>query len=1146
MADKYTKSQKKAVETIDGNVLVSASAGSGKTFVMIERLIKIILEGRAKVSEILAVTFTEAAAAEMKQKLVNALRKQLSVASDKAKIREALDETQTASISTIHKFCADLLRAYFYEIGLDPTFKIADKTVSDDLRARAADKVFEQNYENGDEDFLYLVRVFRSGRSDGELKKILGRLDEFACSEKDPDSVVDFWGVEPTEEEFKTIEKTLIDGFIERANVLLGQSDDLENYLSSSPIKKVGDYFGIVRAVLKSGVNAKTVRELSLVCQEKLPTAPSVKKELEEEKKALDGFKDKLKKLLADFASLSDDEEESKKDFLSTGRTVKAISKLLLSYRKKYAELKAEEACVDFSDLEHLAYKLLTTSPDVLQSVRNKYKYAFCDEYQDVNGVQEAILSLVAPDRLFMVGDVKQCIYAFRGCNPEIFAGKFAEYSEKGGNAIVLAENFRSTEGVLSAVNNVFSSTMTKKNSGVDYAAEPMKFGNLYPKNTGETIMNVIVGEKEKKDGPSGVYDLVKDATETEEKDSFYEGILVGRIIEEELGKEIFDLKLGKYRQVEPSDIAVLLRDSRTFSGDVIKTLTRLNIPVTSSAKNSIVGYPEIKLLVDVLSLIDFYADDAPLVAVLKSSIGGLDEEELAKIREFGKKLKSDEDGKRNSSASFEECVRHYVESGDDPIVKKKLADFDEYFKKIRLLSEFTGAGDLLNKIIKDRGLDLEIASEGLGRLKLDRVERFVQESESGGEKLSVKDFLKRIIDLGEDFSLISADGGNSVKVMSMHASKGLEFPIVIVAGLGRQFNAIDERETLLTSRKYGLAPYAYDEENMLKKPTIKRSLLKLEKRKDAAREELRLLYVAMTRAQSRLHLVSSAALPSVRTGETALAARKFADFFSENDMETRYIDRSELDYEAKKEQVGSVLVGEYSESLKKMISNNLKYVYPNLADCSLPLKRTVTEIAENAYSEETIKASEEEKGYDSEDLYFSEEDYVFTDYRLRGIAYHRFLELWDFNEKNVDNELIRQLASGELTEEQAKLLDKNTLEKIVSLPVFGETKGYKTYREQAFEAFFNADEIGYEGAKTEVLVQGVIDLLAVKGDEAIIIDYKASKRDAETLLKKYGTQLSLYKKAVEKSLKLKVKKCMLLNVFTGETIEICSIKSSR
>ena len=155
-------------------------------------------------------------------------------------------------------------------------------------------------------------------------------------------------------------------------------------------------------------------------------------------------------------------------------------------------------------------------------------------------------------------------------------------------------------------------------------------------------------------------------------------------------------------------------------------------------------------------------------------------------------------------------------------------------------------------------------------------------------------------------------------------------------------------------------------------------------------------------------------------------------------------------------------------------------------------------------------------------------------------------MELWDFDEKNVDNELMRQLISGELTEEQAKLLDKNTLEKIVSLPVFGETKGYKTYREQAFEAFFNADEIGYEGTKTEVLVQGVIDLLAVKGDEAIIIDYKASKRDAETLLKKYGTQLSLYKKAVEKSLKLKVKKCMLLNVFTGETIEICSIKSSR
>lgn len=408
-------------------------------------------------------------------------------------------------------------------------------------------------------------------------------------------------------------------------------------------------------------------------------------------------------------------EESAKAAFLSTERTVKALSRLAILYKNKYDEMKADESLVDFSDLEHLAYKLLTTSENALASVRNKYKYAFCDEYQDVNAVQEAVLNLVAPRGLFMVGDVKQCIYAFRGCNPDIFASKFAafevcekrfgsviavgkaddeiydnvgkadaEYYDNVGKAIALAENFRSADGVLKAVNNVFSATMTEKSSRINYAKNPMKSGGLYPENTGYAAMHVIVGEKEKRESPTGVYDLVRDAETEDEPDSFYEGLLVGELIEKELGEPIFDIKLGDTRPAEPKDIAVLLRNSKGFATDVIKTLSRLNVPVSSAAKDPVVDYPEIKLLIDILRLIDFYADDSPLIAVMKSSVGGFDEEELAAIRAFAPSSRSrslpvssslvapENDEEKRKTPTFLECVEYYLKEGTDEKLREK------------------------------------------------------------------------------------------------------------------------------------------------------------------------------------------------------------------------------------------------------------------------------------------------------------------------------------------------------------------------------------------------------------------------------------------------------------------------------------------
>lgn len=1205
MADKFTPEQRRAVTETEGNMLVSASAGSGKTYVMIERLIGIVLDGKAKVSEILAVTFTEAAAAEMKQKLVSALRKRLIDGGDNSAVRAALDEVPAASISTIHKFCADLLRSYFYEIGLDPAFKIADETAACEIQNAAADKTFSELYDAGDEDFLYLVRIFRSGRSDAELKKVIKKTAEFALSEKNPEEFLEKCGSSPTEKEFEEIENELAAMLKERAAALLPSFENAREVLRAAGVKKPDEYFDEVAARLKEIVAAPDLVRISAVCSSGVRKAPSVPSDLEDEKKAFDDLKKKLGKLFEDGEALLDGGEESAKAaFLSTERTVKALSRLAILYKNKYDEMKADESLVDFSDLEHLTYKLLTTSENALASVRNKYKYAFCDEYQDVNAVQEAILNLVSPHGLFMVGDVKQCIYAFRGCNPDIFASKFAafEVCEKRvgsviavgkaddeyydnvgkadteiygnvGKAVALAENFRSADGVLKAVNNVFSATMTEKSSRINYANNPMKPGGLYPENTGYAAMHVIVGEKEKRESPTGVYDLVKDAETEDEPDSFYEGLLVGELIEKELGEPIFDIKLGDTRPAEPKDIAVLLRNSKGFATDVIKTLSRLNVPVSSAAKDPVVDYPEIKLLIDILRLIDFYADDSPLIAVMKSSVGGFDEEELAAIRAAAPSSRSrslpvssslvapENDEEKRKTPTFLECVEYYLKEGTDEKLREKIARFDEYFKKIRLLAEFCGAGEILVRIIKERSLDLEILTGRLGELRLERVNRFVAESEKGGVKLTVGEFLKKIENSGDEISVAEAGGSNSVTVMSMHSSKGLEFPVVIIAGLGRQFNASDERDVLLLSKTRGFAPYCYDEQAMTKSTTLKRELVKNETRRATAREELRLLYVAMTRAQSKLHLVTSAELPAERNETTASLARKFTDYFSPCDMPVVIHDKADIKTFGRAGETRNILVGEARESLKEKISESVSFRYPFEADTVLPVKRAVTSI-----SEEMSETKPVVFGVDGDDVYEDNYDDFYDDTESagdslsgdasdgnkkgkitvgkgkaneRGTAYHKFLENLDFNAKSADNELIRQLSQGVLLPEQAKLLDKNTLQKIVSSGIFARLDGYKIYREQPFVAGFSAKDVGYEKAEGEILVQGIIDLLAVKGDEAIILDYKATGKSREEMLGKYKTQLEIYKKAVEKVMKLKVKKTILFNVFTCETVEV-------
>ena len=1126
----YTPDQRKAVIAEGRNVLVSASAGSGKTFVMIERVIRLIVEGKAEVGEILAVTYTTAAAEEMKQKLVKAIIAEINAGRDVARFRKALSEVPTASISTFHSFCANLIRTYFYALDVDPSVSVADENQAGELKNKALDSLFESLYETRDEDFLYLVRIMGRSRGDDSLKETVKKLYEFASSEKSAEEFLTKAAENITEKSFYKSENELYGIFAAYIKELIRIGENLTSLAANYGYAVYVEYVGELLVKLKTCLNAKDFRSLIKAAGLSVPKAPRTTSKDDEDLAAYKGkleyFKKKCKDVYDDIreASPNDDEEKDLSEYLSTARATKALCRLTIDFGKEYARLKADAAALDFADLEHFAYRLLSENPDVLSAVKQKYKYVFADEYQDVNGIQEAILSLISSDNAFMVGDVKQSIYAFRGCNPDIIAAKFERYERGEGETVSLDANFRSTDAVLAAVNKTFSPIMTKDFGGTDYKNNPMTGSGKYPQGYGETILIEIPEAEKEKTIKGGVYDIVDDVNAPAPKAAFAEGAVVANIVRKEAGGKVYDLKAKREREVTPKDFAVLTRNSSGFPTEIVRHLKRNDIPVSSSAKNPVGDYPEIKLLKDLLKIIVRFADDAPLFACLKSAIGGVSEAEAAEIKRAAYAAITSDTGDKPAATkkpTFADCYRWYLLSGEDENIRNKLKNFDEYISKIRLLSGFENAGEILSRVLSETGLDLEILSQKNGEIRLSRVERFIAEAGSGENGLSVSKFLTRAESDDGDVSVGSSDGDDSVTVTSMHASKGLEYPIVILAGLGKRFNLDDTKKEILTDRYEGIALKFYDEESKRTKITLPRAAFKERARLNAIKEEMRVFYVAMTRAECKLYLVTSEPVEENDDFTSILFANKFSDF-----IKTKYFDKKITADDTEigdGEDVREVYISKDRPALTDLIRKNLSFIYPYEEDVNLPVKRAVTSLAEDATTD----------------------DDEMTEIRLpvdkttreQGIAYHAFLQHADSFYEDA-GALLEKIKTGKkLTDEQLALLSEEKLRKILRAPLFEEIRGYKFYKEQPFIAQMAANEISNTNATGDVLVQGIIDLLAVKGDKAIIVDYKYSKKSISHLKETYAYQLALYKKAVEKTLKLKVEKTILFNLNTVESI---------
>ncbi|MDR1531824.1 MAG: helicase-exonuclease AddAB subunit AddA [Clostridiales bacterium] len=946
----FTPDQRKAVFTGGGALLVSAAAGSGKTAVLVERIINIILNGQQPVDidRLLVVTFTDAAASEMRQRIGRALTELLagSLRADSSAVRERearvtrqLSLLPKAQITTIHSFCLSVLRKYYHIIDLDPNFRVADQSEVALLRAEALDILFEQEYEREDNrDFFNLTESMGVITArDGALQSLVSEVGEFLMAAPWPEQALGHYieMYSPLSSVRQSRQPWFALALEHIAAALEGVCDSIDRCLKICDLPEgPAHYINVLNDDLRQASTALTLARGEGRTAFGPPSAEAIFEELygaldisfkrlpvktggsekELQAEVQEARNDEIKKVINNLKSkyFLKPFAEMKQDLQEQHTLLRELGRVTLAFLDTFAQIKREKNIVDFSDLEQLCVRALYTddgqpSPAAAE-ISRRYHEVMVDEYQDSSQIQELILNAVAGEgssNLFMVGDVKQSIYRFRRADPSIFLEKYKSFSETEqgtaadsredappavsprrlrGVKINLSENFRSRETVINAVNFFFRQLMSEVSAEIDYDDKAALYpGALYPEleigeaapanplgegfvrnisNTTEILLTEKAGaspsatsdadnpEEPEETGPSELFP----------PDTDPEAELIAKRIGEFVGGDfyIFDTEKKHYRPAEYRDIVVLTRTVRQKARSLTDTLRRRGVPTLAHVGGSFFDTVEISTMLSFLQIIDNPLQDIPLIAALHSPVYGVNSDELMRIRLMA------------PGECYFMCVEKYVLEcpEENPGLSRKLERFASDLARWRDMASLTPVSRLLDAVYADtRYPAFAGAMEGGETRRANllalagRAEAYEKTAYSSGGRGSdlfhFVRYVERIRKASGDWDEAAplSENENVVRVMSIHGSKGLEFPIVFVAGLGRGFNFRDERENLILHPKYGFGSIHFDLLNRVKSETIAHAALARVKHCETLAEELRVLYVAMTRAREKLVL---------------------------------------------------------------------------------------------------------------------------------------------------------------------------------------------------------------------------------------------------------------------------------------------------
>ena len=1198
---KWTEEQSQAIHEKGSNILVAAAAGSGKTAVLVERIINKIIEEEIDIDKLLVVTFTNAAASEMRERILNAIYKKIEEEPTNLRLQKQITLLNKSNICTIHSFCLDVIRNNFYEINISPNFRIGDTAEIELLKEEVLDELFEDLYLKEDEGFLKLLEIYTSYKDDEPLKDIVKSIYNFIQSAPFPEK----WLAEKVKLFDIDIENTDFAETVWGKIILNNYKECIEeNILGLKKIKKEleaeNELEKFSQAIRLDIENLESLlvnlnswdKSYELAKTFSFVRWPSSKK-INSETPAF--VKEKRDMINAKFKKLKDSifiytSAEVLSDLKNMYEVLKLLQAIILKFNENYKKAKLERNIIDFNDIEHLALKILIKDEDgkyvpseIAKKYQDKFEEIAIDEYQDSNMVQEYILTSISKgNNIFMVGDVKQSIYKFRQAMPELFLNKYKTYklkkekTEADDLKIQLFKNFRSRENILDTTNIIFQEIMSKDLGDVDYNEdEYLNLGANYEEPqlenidfAGKTEINIINLEDTTKDSQEDEEDNVK--TERIEN-SILEARYVAQKINELINSNyyVLDKKEG-YRKVTYKDIVVLLRSTTELSPIYEKEISDLGMPVYSETSTEYLNSVEIQLIMSCLKIIDNPMQDIPLVTVMRSMIGGFTDNDLIEIRLADK-----------YENFYESIVKARIQVNEE--LRNKIDSFLELINQWREASEFLALDELIWKIYMDTGYYNYVGLMQNGKLRQANLKMLFERAkqyESATFKgvfnfINFIDKLKlRNNDLGA--AKIIGENENVIRIMSIHKSKGLEFPVVFLSSTGKNFNLKDLREKILIHQEIGFGPNYENSELKIEYPTLAKEAIKMVSKRESISEEMRVLYVALTRAKEKLIItgIEKDLQKSIESKEKELQIYESEDNSKINpkilESYKSYLDWIELVYlknkiknsdifefnvvskteilnqtveseTERKDVLKDIANKKVSKENMEKIKNILEWEYKYKDSTEMPSELSVSKI------KELSKDTEEKIGITLKKPNFLIEKTELTPAE-KGTIMHLCLQKLNYKEeynleklKNMVNNLVNKEI---ILPKEAESVNYNKILAFLSSNIWKEMQTAKVVeQEKAFYLNLKANEIYQNDAEDEILVQGIIDLYYItNNDELVLVDYKTDyveNNNEQSLEDKYNIQLEIYKKALEESLNRKVDKVYIYSTWLNKEIEI-------
>lgn len=879
METKWTPMQEKVINTRNRNILVSAAAGSGKTAVLVERILKMVMDetNPIDVDKLLIVTFTNAAASEMRERILKALDGAHKKNPENEHLQKQMTYIHNAKITTIDSFCLNVLKEHFSEVNIEPGFRIGDNDELELLRADVLEEILDEHYLKDDEEFQSCMEDYLTKGGMSNIEEVINSLYKESMSYPYPKE----W-LYSLMDNYQNVDKQKILNSqwfkLILSEIKEGLYNICENYKLAMDIINITEgahiYYDLFKYEKEHFDKLSTINDFSTLQSmydlefERLPSVKKTDLFDEEAKGQIQNFRNESKAIFQKKCKkyLNADFDEIQTVITNSAASVKTIIELVVELIDRFGEEKREKNLVDFSDVEHFALDILITKTEsgvypseTAKDISKDFYEIMIDEYQDSNYVQEYILNAVSgayrgQNNCFMVGDVKQSIYRFRQSKPELFLQKYDTYTEDGTDfmRICLSKNFRSRSEVLDFSNLVFSQLMIKELGGITYDEEnALHVGASYQPNSQMNTEIIIVDSNDENAEEDFSNDEEDEGEVSGSKEEFEANAIIFTINEMMKTLEVTDKKTRKLRPLEFSDIAILLRSNKGLGDTISNCLEENGIPVDSITQTGYFNAFEIKTILAYLSIIDNPRQDIPLVSVLKN-IYEFNENELALIRINKKDL-------------MYQALCDY-----QGILDKKIGRFLEDLSKFRQMVPYTTIYELINTVLSQTGFMDYVRAMLNGSRRIGNIDMLLEKA-INFEKSSYSGLFNfvRYIDKIKKFEIDQGESAlttshNSVKLMTIHKSKGLEFPVVILAGTGKQINMMDSKKKVVVNNEIGLgADYVDYLANIRYKSLIKEAVNKKNIYETMA-EELRVLYVALTRAKEKLVIIGSGKVDAI------------------------------------------------------------------------------------------------------------------------------------------------------------------------------------------------------------------------------------------------------------------------------------------